>query len=85
MGMLTLCPVDLVKKMSVNIVLRSKQSIYQQPLKLETPKASSEPDKEHVQTTDFDIGKMQCEDTDLKNVIKGYKKGLNPIGETFLI
>lgn len=50
-----------------------------------SPKMSSEPDKGQVQTIDFDIGKMQCEDPDLKMFLNGCKKGLNPIGETFPI
>lgn len=43
-----------------------------------SPKMSSEPDKGQVQTTDFDIGKMQCEDPDLKNVIKWVQEGTQP-------
>lgn len=43
-----------------------------------SPKMSSEPDKGQVQTIDFDIGKMQCEDPDLKNVIKWVQEGTQP-------
>lgn len=38
----------------------------------------SEPNKGQVQTTDFDIGNLQCEDPDLKHVIKWVQEGTQP-------
>lgn len=65
----------------VKMLLTQKCSVVES--RSSTPKMASEPDK--FRQLIFDIGKFQCEDPDLKMSLNGYKRGLGPIGEKFLI